>query len=677
MTRSRIQIAVGILIAIVFGLGTGLWWYLFGTSTVAAAELVPSDTIAFATIPNAAEIVAGYQTSQLKTLVDSPNAKPLLDQIPYWIGQKNFDLLTTFAPNLSGQSFIALTHFDPDHPEHIGLIAGMKPKAGLVNFNAFVDKLKTSYPDALNQGTTGTGNVAGVDYQSIQGPGAPDKLCVAHYKGWIITSWGEASLQDWLERYQKKPASPSLAQNPDYIKSLARVGKAPMTFLYVDCHAAIDLMQKQMAKISPTQAQTLPKMLTSLGGFAVGTRFENGEIADRFSVLISHQAQAESGIGASACNFETLKFTGASTRFYTASSIDWQQVWKNAQVQSGQMVANSIANNFISGLQTWAQGAGLDVQHNIIDPLGPEISMQVEWSPDLTWPEAGLFVKLDKPDNFKPTITAIIETARKAFESSAVIKELSSNGQAFAALQFVKDSFITPTITENGPYLGIFLTPNQAVQSFQRGDGEGLLHNSDFNQQVGDIRNGASQLVFLDSPKLLDRAYRTAMPFVSMASMFNKKVATILKGHDLPSDLMWMAPMGTWSCVSTPDENGSQGYSVSGVGNQGILLGLACAGSAGFAQSMGFLPKGNLIGGGLPFLPGSPALPSGQAPAPAPVSSAPMPVTNSPDTSVPPLVPAPASDTNKPPPAPAPDSSSTTNSNPNATPPAQNEAKSQ
>jgi hypothetical protein len=239
--------------------------------------------------------------------------------------------------------------------------------------------------------------------------------------------------------------------------------------------------------------------------------------------------------------------------------------------------------------------------------------VQVEWGADAAWPEIGLFVKLDKPDDFKPTITAIIESMRKAHATSAVIKEINSNGQNFATLQFVQPSAISPTITEDGPYLGIFLTVNQAVRSFQRGETTGLTHRADFNRQIGDKRKEASQIIFLDSPQLLDRAYRTALPYLSLAGMFNKDLAAMLKGRDLPADLTWLAPMGTWACVITPDEEGVQGYSVSGIGNQGIFLAGALGGTAGVMQTMGLLPKpaGVL---GTTSIPGATPVPSSVTP---------------------------------------------------------------
>ncbi len=612
MTRTRFLLALAVAFLLLFlGLCAGVWWYLFGANKVQAAELVPADTVVFTTIPNGAAILAGYQTSQLKTLVDSPNVQALHDAVVNLVGSKNVDLLQTFLPNLSGQSFIAVTHFDYDKPAQIGLIAAMKPKAGLDNFDAFLEKLKATWPDVLKQGKTGAGTVAGVDYQWIQGPGASEKICVARFKGWIITSWGEAPLQDWIERFQKKSATPSLAQDPDYIQSLKRAGVDPMTLVYVNCHSLVQLSQKQMATANPAAGDYMAKKFGAMGGAVLATRFENGEIVDRFSLLMPRAALLETGMSADPCPFETLKFTGPDTRLYWASSIDWKQYYKNLQEQSSQSATvNPMAGYLLNFLQTWTQGAGLDVQHNLIDPLGSEWSVQAEWSRDSTYPEVGLFVKLDKPDDFKPTITAVIESVRKAYETSAVIKEINSNGQNFAALKFIQSAPFSPTITEDGPYLGVFLTENQAVRSFQRDESIELTHNADFNRQVGDKRNGAAQVLFLDSPYLLDRAYRIALPYLSIAQMFNKDLASMLKGRNLPPDLTWLAPMGTWSCVVTPDDAGFQGYSVSGVGNQGLFLGGTLGGSASLMQTMGFLPKPN-VAVPAPLMPGNPAPPPG------------------------------------------------------------------
>lgn len=613
MTRLRLLLLLGVaFILLLLGLSAGAWWYLFGANAVTAAELVPANTVLFATIPNGATVLEGYQTSHLKTLLDSPNAKPLQDEIVNLVGQKNVDLLNAFLPNLSGQSFIAVTHIDPDHPEQIGFIAAMKPKAGMGDFSAFLDKLRATWPDLLKQGNTGTGTVEGVNYEWIQGPGAPDKICVARIHGWIVTSWGEASLQDWIERFRKKSDTSSLAEDLDYRKALAAVGDDPMTLVYINYRSVVKILQQQMGKINPTAGDYLAKKLDTIGGAALATRFENGEIVDRFSFLMPRPAQLNSGMGSDPCPFETLKFTGPDTRFYWASNINWKQYYKNLKEQTEQSSAapvNPMATALVAFLQNWVRGTSLDVQQNIVEALGSEFSVQAEWGQDATWPEVGLFVKLDKPDDFKPTIAAIINSVRQTYATSAVIKELNSNGQKFATLQFVQTSPISPTITEDGPYLGVFLTENQAVRSFQRDEAIGLTHNPDFNRQVGDKRNGAAQVLFLDSPYMLDRAYRTAMPYLSLAGMFNKNLADMLKGKDLPADLTWLAPMGTWSCVITTDEEGIQGYSVSGVGNQGIFLAGAMGGTAGVLQNMGLFPKPTAASQ-TTFVPANPAPPA-------------------------------------------------------------------
>jgi hypothetical protein len=600
MNRERLPLVLGgaLFLFFIALFAAGVWWYLFGPNEVDSAELVPGNTLAFAEIPNGASIVEALQTSQLKKLLDSPNAKPLHDYLVSMVGQKNVDLFHSFLPNLSGQSFIAVTHFEYDKPEQVGLIAAMKPKSGLGDFETFLDKIKAAWPDVVKQGKTGHATVEDVDYEWIQGPGAADRICVAQLKGWIVTTWGEAALQDWIERFEKKSTTSSLAEDVSYRTSLSRVGDDPMTLVYVNYHALIGILQKQMAKTNPALGDFIARKLDALGGGALATRFENGEIVDRFSFLIPRPAQLESGMGVDPCPFDTLKFTGPDTHFYWATSANWNQYYENIKEQSGANTddaatapANPMANNLTTLAQNWVHSVHLDPHHNIIDALGPEVSLQVDWSQDTTWPEVGLFVKVDKPDDFKPTIDAIVESVRQTYIASAVIREVTSNGHHFATLKFVQPGIFTPTITEDGPYLGIFLTENQAVRSFSRTDTTGLLHNDDFNRQMGNARTGASQIAFLDSPYLLNRAYQTAMPYVSLLSMFNKDVAAQLKGRTLPPDLTWLAPVGTWSCAITPDGAGIQGYSVSGMGNQGIFLAAALAGANTFVPSLGFFSK--------------------------------------------------------------------------------------
>src|ERR1700736_5285484 len=99
--RTSLRLALAGL-ALVLLLGAAAWWYLFGPNPVSAAQLVPADTVVFLTIPNAAKLTVGYETSQLKKVIDSPNMQPVIDAIVKFIGEKNRALILAFLPNLSG-----------------------------------------------------------------------------------------------------------------------------------------------------------------------------------------------------------------------------------------------------------------------------------------------------------------------------------------------------------------------------------------------------------------------------------------------------------------------------------------------------------------------------------------------------------------------------------------------
>jgi hypothetical protein len=167
--------------------------------------------------------------------------------------------------------------------------------------------------------------------------------------------------------------------------------------------------------------------------------------------------------------------------------------------------------------------------------------------------------------------------------------------------------------------------------------------------------------------------------------MFNKNLAAILKDKNLPSDLTWLAPMGTWSTVVTPHDDSIESYSVSGIGNQGIPLGISLAGTGVVLASTGVLPNLATSFGSSIFPknnqsapPGpAPAPPNATNPAPPPAPTEPAAATNAPptdasgnSTNAPPPPTEPAAATNAPP-ATAPPSDSTTNAPPSAPAPSQ------
>jgi len=638
----RLALVVVILLLLA---GAGVAWYLFAANGRPAEKLVPGDTLVFAVIPNGAAIKTGYDSSKLRQIVDAPQAQPLLDEMEKVIGDKNLALIKLFTPEMSGQSFLALTHFDPAHPGETGFVAGMHPKLGTDHFDEFVQQVKASYPDLTKEATTGHDTLLGVDYQWIGSAHAPGHICVARYKGWIVTTWSEAALQDFLERLQGKSSTPSLADNPDFQKSRDRVGPS-QALVYGNYARAVDFFMQQFAAKDPAMADLMKKRLAGVGGLAIGSSFKDREIVDRFSLLEARQAQQAAGMATTPCAFDTLKFTGPDTQFYMAANLDWPQLWKNFQEQIN--AEPGQAGKFVlDEVNIAAQSLGIDIQKNVVDALGSEYSLQLEWPADATWPDVALYLKVDKPDDFKPVVAALVNETRKAFAATAVINEMEASGRHFATLKMITAMPVSPTITEDGPYFGFFLNETHAVRSFARDESRGLLHNDDFNRQIGSQRDGASQLVFVDTPKLVDHAYRTAMPWVSMAAMLNPKVAGVIQGQKLPADLAWLAPMGTWSAVSRSDDEGLTGYSISGSGNQGLVLAGALVATALDLEQAGLIPHPAAAIPGVPVV--APPLPATAAPAPA----APAP---------PPPVPASAPAAPAPPPVPS------TNSAPDAAP---------
>jgi hypothetical protein len=189
-------------------------------------------------------------------------------------------------------------------------------------------------------------------------------------------------------------------------------------------------------------------------------------------------------------------------------------------------------------------------------------------------------------------------------------------------LKFVEAAPVSPTITENGPFLGIFLSETHAARSFQRDESMGLLKNDAFLRAIGDRRASAMELAYFDAPRFTARAYQTAQPYLPLLALFDRNLGGMAQSGQLPADVNWLAPIDVWAGTLSSDDAGLSGYSISGIGNQGVLAAMA------LRQALAFYPgaASSLMGWiapAVPAAPPDPANPAALPPSPAPTNAAP------------------------------------------------------
>lgn len=144
--------------------------------------------------------------------------------------------------------------------------------------------------------------------------------------------------------------------------------------------------------------------------------------------------------------------------------------------------------------------------------------------------------------------------------------------------------------------------------------------------------------------------------------MFNPTLGSLLQNRTMPPNLQWLEPIGSWSCVMSYDDEGLKGYSVSGIGNQGLFL------AGGLGGLFSLMPHPGIPPGLSPFATPPVAGPAGTPPL-APASAMP-PISNVP---APALITPPATEpmTNAAPETAPPPSPASTNATPTAPAPGQ------
>ena len=226
---------------------------------------------------------------------------------------------------------------------------------------------------------------------------------------------------------------------------------------------------------------------------------------------------------------------------------------------------------------------------------------------DTTYPEIGIFVKKStSPEtDFKPAITAIIEAAlpQKAYTiNSAVVTELNYQRPGFRrarSLSSRRPSCYRYHHRDRPVFRHLFLgEPGRAFLLPGCRFDPSCLTTPISAVRSGTKRNGASQIGFVDTPHPgLDRAlsHRDALPVDRFCPCLTRTSPPLAPGQEPAARSDLARPPWAPGRISslTPDNEGLQGYSVSGIGNQGILMAFAGAGGYTVAQRMGTMEVPN------------------------------------------------------------------------------------
>lgn len=616
-------ILILILVALLVAAGGAAYWLLTQTKTEEASivSALPEDTILFAHIPDGTASFNRYQESNLKKIVESPELKFLkawalnlgdskLDPSQKEDLVKTQDLFNLLARSLDGESFIAVLPVDLKNLKGPGLkeipvILGLRPKEGPAGADAVIGKIKELLGKDIDIAPKGNGLHDGISYQWVDCPRGV-RICEARISDWSITTLSEPTLQIFIDRFQKKINSPSLADAASYKMLRGRLERGEDALVYVNIQTSLEMTQLAL------EESAVPKGIVSnalnqfrfLSAAGLSVRFRKNQVEDTLIALAPQATRPDLGHNYDPCAFKTIKFTSPDTLAYFAKNFDARKQYEYT-LKTYQSTAPESYKD-LKSINESVSASGLDLDKNILDAVGPEIGLTLDWPKDNAFPDLALFVELAHPEDFKPVTDLLIKdieplTESKTAKDGKIISPTGMivDGQAgswqLKTFRFTKTLPVSPTLATGNNFCALFLTEQGAHRTLDKGDGAspGLKENPQFKSSGADI-DSACSFLFVDMTQLTNRIYDTARPYYNMALAFSPDLQKTLKNFKPPASLGFVQPLGCWTLTSHVDNEAFTTRSKSGIGTPIFPFLVASGAITAFSEPRAELAKAHV-----------------------------------------------------------------------------------
>jgi hypothetical protein len=608
-------LAVGLLVLLLLGAaGGGIYWWVFLRSAPNVARYLPADTLFLARIPNPPATWLKYDQSNLKKVLESDEIKGVFGYLTFLftreLKEKQLseevkrwqEIAGLLGEAFNGEAFIAFPQAGWTKANPVNVLAGMKPTLNAPKFEEFIQKTIAEFKKIWPELQAGSGQAGGVTYEwaEIQ-PGQP-RICYAKIKGWYVVSVGESAVQDFLNRVAGSvPLETSLEKNEAYHQVLRQLGGKVDGYAYINTGLVLKGLVGLMAKEYPAQQTDLMMLVKQYAGLNVvgaGATFEGVDLKDHWVVAWPKAQRPPTG-AYEVCEYKTLSATSKDTLIYSGQNLDWTAMYDYLlkSYQEGQPQMAQMLNS----LEARAALVGLDLKKNVLGPLGPELSFQLDWPAEAPFPSGGMMVEIKNRPDFEPTAEWLIRSGKLAAAAYGGAAQSAIDKNVLLTIKIPTMPAWSPTLVVGEKYLGLFATETGAKRLVvPPAPIETLPYDDTFKLLAESRQSGSCSMIYCHTPRLVQKTYAATKPFLPLF-LANLKEKNPLKGRPLPEALTFIDWAGPTLLVTRSSDDWIEAEAISGVGNQFVPLvtaGIISAGwnsysqqqasqAAGIAQSEG------------------------------------------------------------------------------------------
>ncbi len=577
--------------------------------------LIPDSVLTFIWIPDNSATKERLSTTSYHSLYTHPDSIRLFqlahEQLQkalqptftkYPATKELHTLLTETIPALynadNGESFFAITAIQPATQDGIHIIGGIRPKANdtsalkeiFTRIQEYYQKHIASLPILQKTGnhlTHGTATHDGTPYQwiEIKIDTFSLRFCLATHKDWYLYSISEAPLKQFIDALNgKNIPTASIASHP-IIKQKLNTKPLPECLAFYDNSKIIPLFVDYCLNLLPTFPSSieenkeafqffLTKSLKEQKHYAQytatsisDTRIENNQIRDHTTSFGMSETvkQTYKQLTAPPLKLDTLALTHPTTLIYAAFTADFVSLYDFLKKLYS---IDPILADAFNQIDRLPQKINLDLEKNILAPLGPECAFALDWPESSIYPHLSLWIQTKDPAAFKPTADLLLNALRESPTGMyANKKETQHQDHTLIAYEIPMIIGYTPTLVAGPKGVGIFPHP-EAAHRFLDGsakENETLRASATFNAQVLAPLQSLKKVntaAYAHPARIAQRAYTALAPTIMMAggALFPEKTKDFFRSHPLPKDIQFTEALGEWTMLYYADDKNEDTY---------------------------------------------------------------------------------------------------------------------
>ena len=482
-------------------------WTLKDSGPADAAELVPAETLAFASIPDLPRTASRWPKTTLAKIGAEPEVRAFLERPIQYLtsdhgGNEAAGILWKLKPGRIFSAVVSLTSNDAT------ALVGFQFWGGKSGHDLAVARLREELSKGDPPLELAHETYNGVDIVSSR-HGA-HTLYNASEGQWGFLSNNLDAIKDALDRASGRKKEGNLAASSRYKEVLDKLLKDADFLFFCQPQSALETLLEVGASLGAKPIPQQVEQLRKVEAIGVTTMLDGANLRDRIFVLRRNPPDIAT------LSHHGMKLTSPETIAYFDFASDFRQISIAASnaITAGILNAQVIADSRLPRL--------------VPEAFGPDCALSMSWAPEQMTP-AGL-IALQVKDQAKAE-----EAVQEALSLLPEASVTESEGVRYISFPFLQSPFANPTLALMDGFLVLGVSSEQLSGAMQSSkSGQTLEKVPSFAAAETAYRTANEVFGYVDSKTLVERSYPKLRQIIIFGAAIMPGASDIIDGSKLP-----------------------------------------------------------------------------------------------------------------------------------------------